>query len=108
MAWDKDVPRSPRDCKLFGHAWFGIPVDWTPWRDGTPMSFRCERSNCEKHEIWGTEVGDIIARRYVYPPGYVYAGDEYRPSKGEMRVAYIEAQISRTRQERRAQKKNNS
>jgi hypothetical protein len=103
--WDKEVPHSPRDCKLFGHAWFNVPVEFQPWQDGTPMQFHCERSNCIKWEIWSELDGEVIARRYVYPQGYVYAEDEYRPNKREMRMAYIEAQISRTRQERRPRKR---
>lgn len=100
MPWDNRRQHSPRDCKLFGHAWYEVPSDWTPLGGGTPMQFQCDRSGCIKREIWGEMTGEVISRRYEYPEGYVYARDEERPSKGDMRLEYVLRQITEARKTR--------
>lgn len=85
------------DCRLLGHNWHVVPSDWTP-QFGVPMTTRCERCNIERRDSVNRNSGDVEARRYVYPDGYLFhLGDDPSavdvPRRVDFRLAWLDDAI---------------
>jgi len=97
-----DVPDGPtwgryQECHgLIRHSWHIVPSDWTPMF-GTPFTVRCERCNTERRDTLGTNTGEVLSRRYVYPDGYLYGRDDYKPTADEVRLLWIQREIEHAR-----------
>ena len=95
---------TPREaCRLFRHQWDLVAGDWTPMA-GYPVTQRCMRCDTEKRETYGTNSGELITRRYLYPPEYHYSRDEV-PSGDELRLMFIHEQLARIRNDRKDRKR---
>lgn len=94
------------ECRSFGHAWDDItataPRHKVTYLDGVRVTVRCPRCTTEREDVWSTETGKLLHRKYRYPVDYKYATEahDYRYSKDELRVMYIE-QAARNRRRRR-------
>ena len=84
---------------LIRHAWHIVPSDWTP-QFGVPFTLRCERCNTERRDTLGRNTGEVLSRRYVYPDGYLYGRDDYKPNADEVRLMWIVREVERARAER--------
>ena len=92
---------TPREaCRLFRHQWDLVPTDWTPMA-GHPVTLRCQRCTTERRETYGTNTGDLITRRYIYPPEYRYSADEV-PTADQLRLMFVNEQLSNLRRRRRS------
>jgi hypothetical protein len=82
---------------LIRHAWHIVPSDWTPV-GGEPFTVRCERCNTERRDTIGRNTGELVSRRYVYPDGYLYGRDDYKPTADEVRLMWVTRHIEQARQ----------
>lgn len=86
-------------CRLLGHAWLIVPSDWQP-RYGAPMTARCERCDIERRDEINMHTGEVEARRYTYPDGYLFSRDhdaDEPPRRVDFRLAWLDDQIAEMR-----------
>lgn len=86
-------------CNTVNHAWDDQPSDWNP-AYGTPMLWRCIRCSAERRDVVNA-FGQVVSRRYVYPPGYSYSKGE-RPSRSDFRMMLLAERMKENRAKRRA------
>lgn len=86
---------------LIRHAWHIVPSDWVATLGGEQMTVRCERCGTERRDTIGSRTGELVSRRYVYPDGYLYGRDDYKPNADEVRLLWITRQINAQRKPRR-------
>lgn len=94
------------DCRLLGHAWLVVPSDWEP-RYGAAMTTRCERCDIERRDEVNRNTGEVEARKYTYPEGYLFSRDydeEELPTRIDFRLAWLDDQIEAGRTQRAARK----
>lgn len=99
-----------RDCRLLGHLWHVVPSDWNP-EYGVPMTTRCERCNIERRDSVNRNSGEVEARRYVYPDGYLFKTDEDGPDlphRSDFRLAWLTAEVSKVRQSKAKASRSNA
>jgi len=89
---------------LIRHAWHIVPSDWTPTM-GEPFTVRCERCGTERRDQIGRNTGELVSRRYLYPDGYLYGRDDYKPNADEVRLLWLKHHIEQARQARPARKR---
>lgn len=82
---------------LIRHAWHIVPSDWVATLGGEQMTVRCERCGTERRDTIGSNTGELVTRRYVYPDGYLYGRDDYKPNADEVRLMWITRQINAQR-----------
>lgn len=90
------------DCRLLGHLWHVVPSDWKA-TIGHPMTVRCERCNIERRDQIGSNTGEVVARKYQYPEGYLFHrenGTEL-PRRDDFRLAWLEHEVTKVRQHRK-------
>lgn len=83
------------ECRLLGHSWHVVPSDWDP-RYGLPMTTRCERCNIERRDEINRNTGEVEARRYQYPTGYLFerdTDDEQLPRRTDFRRDWLDRQL---------------
>lgn len=68
---------------------------------GEQMTCRCERCGTERRDVIGTNTGELVSRRYVYPDGYLYGADDYKPTADEIRLMWVTRHIERAKTPRR-------
>jgi hypothetical protein len=74
-----------------------VPSDWVATYGGEQMTCRCERCGTERRDTIGTNTGEIVSRRYVYPDGYLYGRDDYKPTADEVRLMWVTRHIEASR-----------
>jgi hypothetical protein len=52
----------------------------------------------ERHDTVGTNTGELITRGYLPPDGYYLTKEEPHPTRDDLRLNWIEAQIKATRE----------
>jgi hypothetical protein len=78
-------------CRTYGHSWDEFyPNNMGEPEYGWRLSLRCTRCTAERHDTIDS-IGQIAARRYIYPDGYQMKADEV-PTRDEMRQS-IYAQV---------------
>lgn len=90
------------ECRLLGHAWHVVPSDWTP-NFGEAMTTRCERCDIERRDEINRNTGEVEARRYTYPDGYLFTRDsdeQTLPRRPDFRLAWLDDQIQMGRRRR--------
>ena len=80
-------------CRTYGHAWFEYDsLSWEP-TFGVPVTLRCERCGGERRDQISRVTGDLVARRYVPAPGYLWSrdvdSDEPRPKTAAFRLMLL-------------------
>ncbi len=98
------VDRSYRygSCRLLGHSWHVVPSDWTPMF-GEAMTTRCERCDIERRDSVNRNTGEVQARRYTYPEGYLFQRDndeQQLPTRVDFRLAWLDGVIDEQRERR--------
>lgn len=78
---------------LIRHAWHIVPSDWTSRFGGEQFTVRCERCGTERRDVIGTHTGELVTRRYIYPDGYLYGRDDYKPNADEVRLLWVKRHI---------------
>ena len=75
------------DCRTFGHSWdryFPQNMERPPF--GWRLSLRCTRCTCERHDLISPINGEVMARSYYWPEGYLMDKGVERPSREDLRV----------------------
>jgi hypothetical protein len=72
-------------CRSYGHSWDEFFPDdmeqpWYGWR----LSLRCVRCSTERHDNIGFN-GQMLGRRYIYPPGYQTPKGDPKPERSVFR-----------------------
>ena len=75
-------------CHAYLHAWDDIPVTKTH-PDGPSFWLRCVRCITERHDVVHAFTGELLHRRYIYPPGYLRSKDEPKVSRAEWRLELL-------------------
>lgn len=97
-----------RRCRLVAHRWDIVDTnDWTvdpaKLRFALPMQLRCDNCDMVRRDLVEKGTGDVISRRYIPPKGYYFARGE-TPTRAEFRKAWLDDQIAKVREERRARR----
>lgn len=94
-----------RACRLISHSWHEVDSNhWTinpQWQHlAVPMTLLCERCDMERRDTIDKTTGDVIARRYVQPPGYHWDG-ETKPTRQDFRLGWLADHVAAVREQRR-------
>ena len=88
------------DCRgMLRHSWHEVDSVWAHEGDGTPFTIRCERCGTERRDVLGTNTGEVVSRRYVYPVGYHIEG-ENRPKIVDFRLSWLSDHLEQMRERR--------
>lgn len=93
------------ECDLIRHAFFRVPGDWTPPYEGQIETVRCERCGTERRSIFQRNTGALLYRRYIRTEGWVNYPKNERPSIEELRLGWINQQITEARKARNGPRK---
>ena len=85
---------------MLRHAWHEIPSDWAIGDGGVPFTLRCERCDTERRDIIGTNTGEVVSRRYVYPLGY-HIDQEHKPKIVDFRLAWLDDHMAKLKADRK-------
>jgi hypothetical protein len=68
------------------------------------MTSRCERCDIERRDEVNRNTGEVEARRYQYPEGYLFtrdADDEVLPRRVDFRLSWLESEVAKNLSKRR-------
>jgi hypothetical protein len=75
-------------CRTLGHSWFDYDSNWKS-EFGVPLTLRCERCGMERRDTVASHTGELIARHYTRPDGYLYGKGGYTPTRSEFRLLLL-------------------
>jgi hypothetical protein len=75
-------------CRTIGHAW---SRSWTLTRETGALTFRLACLNCptERRDTINGRTGELIARSYAYPDGYLATGTGRTLTRQDYRREYV-------------------
>jgi hypothetical protein len=108
LSIDRSLPAvtdETRELCHYRHMW--DRVDSNHWRAayGEPLTLRCMRCGTEFRAEIQPNTGGYMHRRYVHPPGYLYAKTERRLSHAERRAWIVQQSIFNARKTRTTTKR---
>lgn len=78
-------------CKTINHSWDRVDNPELPAPDiGWRLSLRCIRCQSERHDLISPVTGEVMARRYVYPDGYLTPKGTGRVMRTDLRRGLFE------------------
>jgi hypothetical protein len=92
----EQMPESHVHCRDYGHAWRPYTASFNARERCYEQSLRCTRCRTIRQRLLDTH-GQVLHSQYVYADGYLVTGMGRlaADAKGEMRLASIQADLSR-------------
>lgn len=88
---DRKVNADFAQCRGANHWLEWLPSDPGAKRSGiVPVWWRCIHCTTERHDELDATTLELVARRYIYPDGYIQHGDG-RATRATWRASYLHA-----------------
>lgn len=87
-------------CDVLRHAWDDVESPWfvkKDWPRCDCFTFRCQRCDRERRDVFDKATGDLVSRRYVAPAGYERYGRNETPTMGEFRLMLLSQRVQAAR-----------
>lgn len=65
------------ECRVYGHAWSETELVHD-FKKSVIVRVMCLRCEAERQDVVKMSTGQVVHRKYSYPPGYVSPGRKFR------------------------------